>query len=74
MRTDTKDLKNNDPGQGVKGCVCGESRVARIDMHIACQIERGLPGKEKGPGQARPPRYYAFGAAAGGTVVTEAFS
>ena len=34
--------------------MCDESRFARFDLHIACQIDRELPGKEKGPGQARP--------------------
>lgn len=74
MGTDTKDLKNNDPGQGVKGCVRGSRGSPALTCTLPARLNADFPEKKRGRVKPGPPRNYAFGAAAGGTVVTVAFS
>jgi hypothetical protein len=42
MGTDTKDLKNNDPGQGVKGWSEEDAAVRFLPAHV-------LPGPDAAP-------------------------
>jgi hypothetical protein len=74
MGTDTKDLKFNDPIQGVKGCATGDGYPPDFTCTLPARTDAAARLKKKGRVKPGPTCSYAFGAAAGGTVVTEAFS